>query len=823
MFRSRTFFLPIVILFVAGVIGLSSAALAQRPKGVTYKILGISVEGNNPQSGTEPSAIIERSGLKIGDEITVPGEQTRQAITRLWSLKIFSDVQIIIERKVEDGVYLLIKLAEYPRLSRLDIHGADDVSEDDINKKISVVKGQILTPDDIHRIVERVKKLYEEEGHLLVNIVMDTTREDSSKSGQMVLKLKIDEGPRVTIDEVRFAGNVSLKEDDLKGAMDDTKEKAWWQILFWHPKFERKKFEDDKQRVLRFCRKHGYLDAEMTSDSIWYSPDKKKLSLLVNIREGPQYVVRSITWEGATVYKPQLLSERLGFQPGDVFDQERFDQNLRNSPDQTDVASLYLDNGYLMFSLEPELKRVYCDSAKTTESAGGKNGKVPGGVRSGCLDITVHVLERNQFRVGKVDIKGNTKTRDNVIRRELYTRSGDFFNRAAIIRSLRQLSQLNFFNPEKLKPDYRVVDDKTVNLSYEVEEKSSDNVNASVGYSGVFGVTGAIGFSINNFALTEPLSGGAGQVLSFQWQFGEGARYRTFSLGFTEPWLYGTPTTLGVSLYDTRQVFGVDLEQTGISIRFGRRLRWPDDYFRADWTFRFQDNDVHDNGGILMYQLGKTTQYSINQTISRNSTDSPIFPTVGSIVDFSVELSGQPILPGNVAYHKELFNADFFMPLFGSSRLALFSSTSFGIIEGIGDNPNIPYLEKFFMGGTGIGYIATTPLRGYEDRSIGPTDAYGSQIGGNVMTKQTVELRLAVTLNPMPVYLLGFVEGGNVFADFKHADLFDLKRSYGFGARLLINPIGLVGFDYGYGADHVLSTDGKADGWHFHFQFGKGF
>lgn len=821
MYRVKSILRPFILL-LAGIILSSGGARAQQAKGETYKILGVSVEGNDPQSGTEPSAIIERSGLKVGDEITVPGEQIRQAITRLWSLKIFSDVQILIERKVEDGAYLLIKLAEYPRLSHLDIHGADDISQDDIDKKISVVKGQILTPNDVNHILQTVKKMYEEEGHLLAEIKTETVKDDSSKSSRVILKLDIDEGPRVTIDKVHFAGNVAVPEDDLKGAMDDTKEKSWWQ--FWsRPKLEKKKFEDDKDRVLKYYRKHGYLDAEISSDSTWYSPDKKKVSILINVREGPQYRVRSITWDGATVYKTEVLTERLGFHSGDVFDQERFDQNLRNSPDQTDVASLYLDNGYLMFSLEPEFIRIRCDSASEAPAIGGKAGQTDTLSRSGCLDIAIHVLERNQFRVGKVDIKGNSKTRDYVIRRELKTKPGDYFSRAAIMRSLRQLSQLNYFNPEKLKPDYRIVDEKTVDLTYEVEEKSSDNVNASVGYSGVYGVTGAIGFTIANFALNDPLGGGAGQMLSFQWQFGEGSRLRTFSLGFTEPWLNNSPTTLGVNLFDTRQIYGVDLEEMGVAVRLGRQLKWPDDYFRADWTVRYQDNDVHDNGGILMYQLGKTTQYAVNQTISRNSTDSPIFPTIGSIVALSIDLSGPPLFPGNVSYHKELFNAEFFTPVAGSSRLVIYTSTSLGYIDGFRQDANIPYLEKFFMGGTGIGYAATTPLRGYDDRSIGPRDQNGNEIGGNVMVKHTAELRLAVTLNPMPIYLLAFAEGGNVFADFTHADLFDLKRSYGFGARILINPIGMVGFDYGYGADHVLSTNGGPDGWRFHFQFGKGF
>ncbi|HUL45346.1 MAG TPA: outer membrane protein assembly factor BamA [Bacteroidota bacterium] len=777
----------------------SVAGIAQeRSPSETYRILGISVEGNNPKTGTESGAIIANSGLKVGDQITIPGDQTRNALVRLWALKIFSDIQILVDNKVSDGVYLLIRVKEYPRLERVEVHGADDVSKDDVMKKVTVVKGQIITPEDINRILTGIRHLYEDEGHLLAEIKTDTETVDST--GRLVLKLNIDEGPSVTIDKVHFSGNTAFTEDDLKGQFDDTHEKTWWQ--FWsHPHFEKKKFQEDKQKLIKFFRKNGFLDAEVVSDSTWYSPDKKHISILVNVHEGAQYKIRQITWEGNTVYPSDVLNQRLQFFPGMVYNEEQFEQNLRGNQDQTDVASLYLDNGYLKFNLDPNIQRVGKDS----------------------LDITIHIYERNQFRVGQVEIRGNTKTHDNVIRRELFTRPGDYFSRAAIYRSLRQLSQLNYFNPEKLKPDTRLVDDQTVDLVYEVEEKSSDNVNASVGYSGAFGVTGALGFTINNFSLKAPLEGGAGQILNFDWQFGEASRFRTFSLTFTEPWLYDRPTTLGVSLYDTRQIYIADYEQTGVSVRIGKRLNWPDNYFRIDWSARVQRNDVIDNGGIQLYDLGLSTQVAVTQTISRNSTDSPIFPTTGSNVGLTIELSGGDVLPGDVNYHKWLFSADWYTPMSTSGRLVLALSSSFGYVSGIGSDPKIPFLEYFFMGGTGIGYANTTPLRGYEDRMVGPINSAGTSLGGLAMSKQTAELRLAVTLNPIPIYILGFAEGGNVFPDMLHTDFFDLKRSFGFGARLQIQPIGMIGFDYGYGVDDVFPKDGQPDGWHFHFQFGRGF
>ncbi|MEE8113105.1 MAG: BamA/TamA family outer membrane protein, partial [Nitrososphaerales archaeon] len=517
------------------------------------------------------------------------------------------------------------------------------------------------------------------------------------------------------------------------------------------------------------------------------------------VYEGPQYKIRHISWEGSTVYSDTLLNRRLDIEPGEIYNAEKFEQNLRGNEAQNDVASLYLDNGYLTFNLEPQEIRVAEDS----------------------IDISIRVYERNQFRIGQVYVKGNTKTYEKVIRRELHTRPGDFFSRGAIVRSVRELSVLNYFNPEKIQPDYNLVDDKTVDLTYTVEEKSSDNINASVGFSGAFGFTGALGFTINNFSISRPLSGGAGQILNFQWQFGESASFRTFTIGFTEPWLFSTPTLLGVSLFDTRQRFTFDLRQTGGSVRIGRRFKWPDHYFRGDWILNAQHNDVIDGRGV--YTEGKSSQVSITQIITRNSIDNPVFPSSGSNVSLSVEMSGGPLLPGSIDFHKWLFQSDWYVPMFGTSRIAFYLSLQYGYLSEFFEGDAIPPIELFFMGGTGLGFISTTPLRGYEDQSVGPRDARNNFIGGRAMIKQTAELRLAIALNPIPIYILGFVEGGNVYESFSKADFFDLKRSAGFGARLQINPIGLIGFDYGFGFDDVFPRDGEPDGWRFHFVFGRGF
>jgi len=765
----------------------------QRPE--VYRILGISVEGS--RSG-DPAAIIANTGLKVGDEISVPGEQTRKAIGRLYNLRLFSDIQILIEKRVQDGVYLLIQVKENPRLDRIEITGNDELSEDDIMKKISLLKGQIVTREDLVGVVRTLKRQYEDDGYLNA-VVTPELVSVSDTTSRVALKIAITEGPKVKVDEIRFHGCKVYDAGDLKGEMKETSERRWWK--FWASnKFDKKKYKEDKDLILAFYRKNGFRDAEILSDSLTYDPSNRYLTIDIYLYEGPQYFVRNMKWEGNTVYPGEVLSARLGFKTGDVFNDEKFQRNLYRSEDENDVTSLYSDNGYLYIRIEPEETVVGTDS----------------------LDITFRVHEGNQFRIGRVLITGNTKTYEKVIRRELFTKPGDYFSRQLIMRSARQLAQLNYFNPEKIKPDVRPVDDKTVDLEYGVEEKSSDTFNMSVGYSGAFGFNGGLGLTFNNFSLSEPLKGGGGQVLTFDWQFGVSNYYRTFSVGFQEPWMFDTPTLFGFNVFDTRQQYYADLHYRGVSIRVGRRFKWPDLYFRGDWTVRYQENWYYPYGSGSVYDYlyeGKSTQFGVAQIISRNSTDSPIFPSRGSNVSLSTEINGGPIFPGTARYHKHVFGTDWYVPLFNSNRVTIMNSAQVGLIFGFDKNSYIPYQDLFYIGGTGLGQFYVTPLRGYDDRTVGPA---AGRLGGKALVKYTSELRVALALNPVPIYTLAFAEAGNVWLDHTVMDPLGLRRSAGFGVRLLINPIGMLGFDYGYGFD--AATPGTAPpGWKFHFQFGRSF
>lgn len=827
--RMRLFklFLIILILF-------SAANIFSQQQRTTYKILGLAVQGNK---SADANTIIVSTGLKVGDEIQIPGDKTINAIKNLWALNIFSDVQIVIDKQLSDGVFLLIKVEEYPRIEKVVIEGNDEIDTDDIEKKITFLRGSILKPQEVSKLIQHVNKLYEDDGYFNTKFntkyynyfSVDTSTDkilvrwrntkdladeyeseyslNENKSSnliskikeRMLLKLEIEEGEKIVVREISFEGNKAFDAGDLKGEMDKTSEAKWWK--FWDgAKFNPTNYEKDKGLILKFYQKNGYRDAEILSDTLVYSNDKKDVKIVMNVYEGSQYKIRNIIWEGNTVYPAYALTERLDFAPGNIYDLEKFEQNLRGNEKQSDVSALYLDNGYLTFNLQTRENKVAEDS----------------------IDITIRVEERNQFRIGKVDILGNDKTKEKVIRRELYTVPGDYFNRGLLFRSVQNLANLQFFNVEKLYgPDgisTKLSSDSTVDVGFNVEEKSSDYLNASVGYSGSFGFSGAVGVTLTNFSIAEPFSLGGGQVLSFNWQFGVGSLYRTFTLGFTEPWLFDTPTSVGAEVFDTRQQYVYDLRQSGLTIRVGRRLKWPDDFFYVQGRIKYQYNNVIQ--GQNFYKEGKTNQFTLGALITRKNIDNPIFPSTGSSLALDAELSGGP-LPGDVDYLKIGFTAEWYRRLFNSNRITLYTIADLGYIDEIVPGTNIQPFEFYYMGGNGL-VIATTSLRGYDDRTVGPINASGNVIGGRVMAKIGAELRLAVTLEPIPLYLLTFAEAGNVFESFQKTDIFDLRRSVGFGARILINPIGLIGFDLGYGFDRK-NVDGKDPSWLFHFQFGKGF
>jgi len=800
---------------------------AQEEKTI-YKIHNISVTGNTQ---ADHGTIIANSGLKIGDEIEIPGDAVVNAIKRLMALNIFSDVQVIIEKKIDNGVFLALKVEEYPRLEKIIIHGNDEISEDKILKAAPFTTGQVIKFFEINRFISKVKKLYDDDGYLNASFSSELytfLRADTANSeikitwrnvkdfskeyynsiaisdavgsqrverikARTILMLDIKEGDESIIRKISFAGNNAFDNDELRGTFDETKEARWWK--FWSSnKFKREDFEKDKILLENFYKKNGYMDFRIVGDSLIFSKDKKDLTILLSIYEGKQYKLRNISFEGNTIIATKDLQGRLGFTKGDIYDQEKFERAINASEKQDDVRTAYMDAGFLGIRIDTKEEIVPPDS----------------------IDLKVQIIENNRFKVDRVEITGNDRTKDKVIRRELYTIPGEYFNKSAVIRSIQQLSQLQYFQPETLQKEGAVpqlATDSTVNVVYKVTEKSSDYFNASIGYNGTYGMSGSLGFTFSNFSISEPFQVGGGQVLTFNWTFGVSNYYRTFSLGFTEPWFMDTPTSVGWELFDTRQRYYLDLQQTGVTGRVGRRLTWPDDYFYIQGMARYQHNDIIDGGDY--YTEGVSDQYTFGITLMRNSISEPTFPTYGSKLVLATEFSGGAFLPGNVDYNKYTFTAEWYQKLFNTSRFVLYTGANFGYIDELVKDTPIPYFDLFNMGGNGLMYN-TIPLRGYDDRTVGPDE------GGRAYMKYTIEIRNSLALEPIPIYLLAFAEAGNATLTLHELNFVNLRKSAGIGARLLVQPVGLIGFDYAYGFDRP-QVDGEAPQWMFHIQFGKSF
>jgi len=757
----------------------------------TYRIASIDTKGNK---NYESNTIITYSGLNLGQEINFPSDDTKEALTRLWNIGIFSDVKLYIDKKFGNEIYVVIEVEELPRVENIEITGNDEYSSDDLKDYISLVTGEVVSEQKLKDIQFNLEKYYAEEGYGLAKVKVDKL---ISAGNEARIRVKIEEGNKLSVNKISFEGNKFISSDDLEGAMDETSEKVWWKL--WDgATFDKKKFDGDLKLIEEFYKEKGFKDATVTAHILDILPSKEDVNIKIKIDEGTRYYINDVTFEGNKLYDSKFLKFKLNMRPGEVYNTKKVQQNIYGNETETDISSSYLDNGYLSFSAEVDEKPV------------GENK----------IDLNIKINENRQFKFGLIGFDGNDKTQDKVIRREVFTVPGDYFNKSNIKRSMQQLSSLNYFNPEKLTQDISLANDSTVNMKYIVQEKSSDQFNASVGFSGSYGVTGSLGLTFNNFDITQPFSGGAGQILTFNWSFGTGGTYRTFDIGFQEPWFLNTPTQLGFNIFDTRQTYSnIETKETGISSNIGRRFKFPDDYFRGDWTVKFQRSNTI-NGGLI-YKEGFQNQFSIRQIISRSTVFEPVFPTSGTRVSLSSELSGGPFLPGTVNFTKNIFITEAYTPLSINRKLVLFTSFQFGSINTFSDDKYVPPNELFYMGGNGL-TNNTIPLRGYDDRSVGVVNSAFNPIGGKVIMRNGLELRYSLSQDPLPIFVLLFAEAGNVWEDITRTDPFDLRRAVGFGTRLILPAVGLVGFDFGYGFDRKI-VDGQDSKWQFHFQFGRGF
>ncbi len=761
-----------LILSILAVLFLTLTGPSVSAQRRTVKILGVSVEGNRT---VDANLIKSSSGLVPGKEVT--GEDIQRAIRQLWGMDVFSDIRILLDREMAQGVYLTIRVKEYPRLASYKITGNKKIKTKDLEKELDLYRGQIISPRRLKQAQVKLEDLYHKKGFLLAKVDMESK---PATETTVNVTVKIREGKKVQIKKIEFYGNKAFSDSKLRKQMKKTKEDRWWR----GGDFDPEKYEEDKQKVIEFYRNQGFRDAEIVSDTLWYGPEKKDLYIGITVYEGPRYRFGKITWEGNKLFPTEVLNANLGFKEGDVYSAKKLHDAVFDK-----IGGLYYDSGYIFATITPREMPVGPD----------------------VIDIHFIVNEGQPVHVRKIDIAGNTRTKEKVIRRELRIHPGDVFSRDLLMRSQREVFMLNYFS--NVVPEVKPVDDKNVDLVIKVDEKSTDTANMSAGWSERDKLIGTVGVSMNNLF-------GNGQRLSFDWIFGRS--YRSFQLSFTEPWLMDTPTLAGFSVFDIKRdplYIGYRQRSQGASVRLGRRFRWPDIYFRGDWIYRIDRTELSDfdefirerNPNGIVTEHWPLVSSSITQIYSRNSLDRPEFPTRGSDMSLSIEFAGGP-LGGNVEYVKYIFHSDWFVPSF--MNLVFYSSFQAGYIQPFGTK-RIPYLDYFFMGGAGMSQAI--PLRGYED----PLAGYTAQEGGRAMMKYTFELRVPISPNPT-IFALAFAEAGNTWATLADADPYSMRRSVGIGARVFMPMIGVLGFDYGYGFD-IDPVTGKRSGWKPHFIFGRGF
>tara|TARA_B100002052_G_scaffold43020_1_gene35600 strand:+ start:221594 stop:224110 length:2517 start_codon:yes stop_codon:yes gene_type:complete len=808
----------------------------------TFEIGGIIVNGAN---NLNEKTLIAISELSVGETIKVPGDAITNGIKKLWSQGLFSDVDISIDKTINNSIFLSINLKEHARLSQFKFKGKK-ISKSDISslkEDLKLMRGKVLTQNLIQSSLQKIKKYYINKGFYNVQVGYLTNIDSTVVNGKNLI-FNINKGEKIKIKEIIVNGRLkiannkqnlfnandsvyALSDKKIKKSMKDTKIKNFWR--FWKTsKFIDENWIDDKKNIIAKYNEIGYRDAQIKHDTS-YINDDNTITIEITIDEGKPYKFGNIEFIGNTIYSSTFLNQKLGIKKGDIFDQSILNSRLFADPEGTDISSLYLDDGYLFFNATPIEK----------------------GVNNNQIDLEIRIYEGKQARISQVKVKGNTKTNDHVIMREIRTRPGDLFKRSDIMRSQRELAQMQYFNPEKF--DVKVDPDgarNEVDITYIVEEKSSDQIQLQGGW-GAGRVVGSLGLSFNNFSTKNffkkekwtPLPSGDGQILSLS-ASSNGIYYQNYNIAFTEPWLGGKkPNSLSVSLYksissngqqgDSRQA----IEIAGLTVGLGKRLKFPDDYFTLYNAINVQQYKLINNQSFFSFSNGYSNNINYNIKIGRNSTDQLIYPRRGS--NFSLSLKITPpysMFDGIddyssvsdqdkyawIEYYKWKFKSSWFSAF--SEKFVLNTRVEMGLLGAYNNNLGVAPFERFYVGGdgmSGMGYQfdgrELISLRGYSNNSISP------QTGATIYSKYTTELRYAISLNPSStVYALGFLEAGNAWDNFDNYNPFQVKRSAGFGVRLMLPMIGMMGLDYGWGLDDITGRP-DANGGQFHFSIGQQF
>ena len=790
------------------------------------------------------SNILDITSLKINQKIKIPGSDISSAINKLWQQNLFSEIEIEYDEINKDSISLNIVLKEYPRLSKFKFIG--NISKSNISTlkdDLKLARGKILTQNLIKNSINKIKKFYTDKGFLKIDVKHKIV-EDTLTLNSSILIFEINKNKKVKIRDIIIKGRkqivnknksiinnkdtvYALSNYRLKKSMKETKVKNKWRF-FKVSKFIKENYEADKENIISEYNNRGYRDAKILNDTIYYNSDNT-ITIEITLDEGEPYLFGNINFIGNKKYTNSELLNQLSIDSGDVFNQSILDSRLFGTPEGTDISSLYLDNGYLFFNATPV-------EVSTTDN---------------IIDLEIRLYEGDQARINKVSVKGNTKTQDHVIMRELRTRPGDLFKRSDIMRSQRELAQMQYFDPEafdvKIDPNPAR---NEVDVTYVVAEKSSDQIQLQGGWGGGR-VVGSLGFTFNNFSSRNlfngskwrPLPSGDGQRLSLVAR-SNGVYYQNYNISFVEPWLGGKkPTSLQVSVFRAISSNGLQDEQrqeiqvTGLSFGVGKRLKNPDDYFTVYNGLNFMQYKLSNSQSFFSFRNGVSNNVNYNINIGRNSVDQINFPRQGSNFLLSLKLSPPYSMFDDiddystlsdqekfewVEYYKWKFKATWFSPF--TEKLVLATRTEFGFLGAYNQDLGVSPFERFYVGGdglSGMGYMndgrELVALRGYANNSISP------QTGATIYNKYTAEIRYALSLNPTStMYAHAFLEAGNAWEKFENFNPFGVKRSVGIGIKIMLPMIGMMGLDYGWGLDEIPGNS-EANGGQFHFSIGQNF
>ncbi len=899
------------ILFIAALLCFSEFAAAQQPDTVIsvdpalqeiftskfpkeYTIAGITIGGTK---AFDQNLIISISGLAVGDKVQIPGTDVfAKAIAKLWKQNLISKVEIYFTKLEGRNLFIHFELTERPRLAVLKFEGIKKGEKDDLEGKIPLVKERVVTENMKLSAIEAIKKFYYDKGYRNADVVLKEEMLANLNNSESITFV-INKGKKVRINSVNFSGNETIAEQKLKKQMKGTKEMTRFTLypvtvpnpfgdsakkltfkeyihdvgflslsktrdildpyfrfkMFSSAKFNEKKYGEDKEKVLDYMNSQGYRDAVITGDTAIYDP-KGNINVFLKVNEGHKYYFGDIAWRGNTKYTDSILNSLLAIKKGDVYNLELLNKRLGKqiSMEGGDVQSLYMDDGYLFFRIDPVETAVYNDT----------------------IDFEIRMTEGPQATYGNITISGNDKTKDYVIRRELRTIPGEKFSRQDIIRTQRELGQLGFINAEKINPNVVPnADNGTVDINWEIEEKSADQLELSAGFGGGIGLTGTLGVTFNNFSIKnitkkstwDPLPSGDGQKLSIRFQ-SNGKAYSSYNASFTEPWLGGKKRnsfTVGFSstkfanAYDP--YYGTYCKSCGdtsyvktsnIYVSLGKQLKWPDDYFNLIYSVNFQQYKLRNYSNIFQgLSNGKSTLASLKLALVRNSAGpNPIFPTGGS----NFMLSGQFTLPYSLLgitdgtenqyklpeFHKWRFNGEWYVPI-GRARGAeknkqfiLKAAAKYGFIGRYSSDREVSPFERFQVGDAGLsnsyallGYDIIAhrgyPVYSNSNPKINPDGVTPSQYF-TIFNKYTLELRYPFSTSASStIYGLAFFEAANGWYNFKEYNPFKLRRSAGVGMRFFLPMFGLLGFDYGVGFDRYTPSGGLKGAAKFTFMLGQ--